>query len=167
MAHADEAKRDEELTRRAVERMLERFHHLGERVQAFEGGAKDFDTGHNLYRAETHTLQAIGQNDGLNMTELAAHMNVTKSAASQVVSKLVEKNLVSKETAPHSGREVRLTLTSLGWKGYKAHERFHAQMFGAVHDYFGDSIDRGVRRLTTAIDDLIGIVDAFARRVGS
>lgn len=68
--------------------------------------------------------------------------------------------------APTSGREVVLELTALGWQGYHAHERFHAEAFGAVREYFGDGDDLKDRVTATslAVSDLLGLIDAFERR---
>jgi DNA-binding MarR family transcriptional regulator len=36
---------------------------------------------------ELHTIQAIGEREGINVTALASHFGVTKSAASQMAAK--------------------------------------------------------------------------------
>ncbi len=74
---------------------------------------------------EIHTIQAVGEKKQTNVTELAAHFGVTKSAASQLIGKLAKKGLIEKGFAPHSNKELELSLTDLGWKAFRAHERFH------------------------------------------
>jgi DNA-binding MarR family transcriptional regulator len=86
-----------------------------------------FDEGVELTPKEIHTIQAIGEHKQINVTNLADHFGVTKSAASQIVAKLVGKGFVDKRQAAHSNKELELSLTELGWRAFQAHERFHGQ----------------------------------------
>ncbi len=153
-----------EAGREAVEEFLALFAQLTEHLLSLESGPKTFDTGVPLYRSETHTLQAIGREPGINVTRLAERMRVTKGAVSQTVAKLVKKKLVRKRPSPNSGRELELDLTALGWRGYHAHERFHAEAFAAVREYFGDELPRRIDATRCALTDLIGVVEVFKRR---
>jgi DNA-binding MarR family transcriptional regulator len=76
---------------------------------------------------ELHVLQAIGDNKNLNITGLAEYFGVTKSAASQMTSKLVKKGLVNKELSPQSAKEYLLSLTPNGWQAYGLHEDYHSK----------------------------------------
>ncbi len=84
-----------------------------------------FDEGVEMTPKEIHTVQAIGENEQINITGVAAHFGITKSAASQMVAKLVEKGFAEKELAAHSHKELQLSLTELGWRAFHAHERLH------------------------------------------
>ncbi|WP_449245049.1 MarR family winged helix-turn-helix transcriptional regulator [Desulfobacca acetoxidans] len=86
-----------------------------------------FDEGVKLTPKEIHTIQAIGEPKQINLTDLAVHFGVTKSAASQIVAKLAEKGFVRKRHAAHSNKELDLSLTELGWRAFHAHERFHGK----------------------------------------
>jgi DNA-binding MarR family transcriptional regulator len=147
-----------------LEQMLVLFDELAQRLATFESGPKEFDTGVLLYRSETHLLQAIGRDPSTNVTRLAERLGVTKGAVSQTLAKLVRKKLVRKRTAPASGREIVLELTALGWKGYNAHERFHAEAFDAARAYFRDDLEVRVAATCRALVDLIGMFDVFDRR---
>lgn len=74
---------------------------------------------------EAHAVEAVGMRGHMSVTELAKFFGVTKSAASQTVSRLVDKGFLLKEPSPRSGKEFQLSLTSLGRKVQEAHERFH------------------------------------------
>lgn len=76
---------------------------------------------------EAHAIQAVGESESMNVTQLAAHFGITKSGASQMVSKLVKKGFLLKKQSVHSNKEFDLTLTSLGWRAFRAHEQFHGQ----------------------------------------
>ena len=119
----------------------------------------DFDTGIPLYRAEIHTVRAIGENPGINVTALAGRMGVTKGAASQMISKLVKKGLVEKKDAEDNERETLLELTDLGLRGHRAHERFHMDMLEQVRTYFGDSFPEKIDMFITVLTDLNNLLD--------
>ncbi len=150
--------------RKRRSRSSARFAQVTELLLSLESGPKTFDTGIPLYRSETHTLQAIGREPGINITRLAERMGVTKGAVSQTVAKLVKKKLVRKRPSPSSGRELELDLTALGWRGYHAHEHYHAEAFAAAREYFGDELSGRLDATRLALVDLIGVVEVFKRR---
>jgi DNA-binding MarR family transcriptional regulator len=76
---------------------------------------------------EAHTVEAVGAQEPLSVTQLADHFGVTKSAASQMVSKLVKRGFIVKKQATHSNKEFELSLTPLGWEVFSAHEQFHGK----------------------------------------
>jgi DNA-binding MarR family transcriptional regulator len=76
---------------------------------------------------EAHTVEAVGEQEPLSVTQLAVHFGITKSAASQMVSKLVKRGFIVKKQAAHSNKEFELSLTPLGWDVFTAHKRFHGK----------------------------------------
>ncbi len=81
---------------------------------------------------EAHVIQAIGEKKQMSVTDLAGHFGVTKSASSQIVTKLADKGYLQKSQAPHSNKELVLSLTELGWQAFRAHERFHGKDMEAL-----------------------------------
>ena len=134
-----------------------------ESIQSHSAG-KDFGTGVTVFRAEIHTIRAIGDKPGTNVTKLAEYMGVTKGAVSQTIKKLVRKKLVRKTYAPDNAKEVLLELTDLGWTGFHNHELFHMEMFDAVHEYFGDRLKPNLEILIKAMTDLNSVMDKFEQR---
>jgi DNA-binding MarR family transcriptional regulator len=86
-----------------------------------------FDEGVELTPKEIHTIQAVGEQKQINISDLATYFGVTKSAASQIVAKLAEKGFVDKRPAAHSNKEIQLSLTDMGWRAFSAHERIHGK----------------------------------------
>lgn len=148
---------------RAIESFLERFHHLVERVQAVEEAPRRFGTPDPLSRAEIHTVSAIAADEGGRLSDLADRLEITKGAASQMVSRLVRKGLVEKRPSPDSGREIALRLTPAGQRAHVQHLHFHARMAAAVRQHYGADLQEGVTRARAALVDLIALVDTFAR----
>ncbi|MET7700821.1 MULTISPECIES: MarR family winged helix-turn-helix transcriptional regulator [unclassified Streptomyces] len=59
---------------------------------------------------------------GATVTDLAAHLGVTKQAASQLVDELVRKGYVERRPHPDDARARLLVLTDLGWACTRAAE---------------------------------------------
>lgn len=78
-----------------------------------------------LSRSEIHTIVAVGENLGVNVTTLAKIQGITKGAASQMIYKLVDKGFVEKKVSPESDTEVCLTLTDKGYLAFKKHQEYH------------------------------------------
>ncbi len=147
----------------AVDRLVDVLHALMVRSQAVDSQPRTFDTGMVLSRAEIHTVQAIGRDRGSTLKALAARMAVTKGAASQMVTKLAAKGLVTKGRTPGNDKEVALDLTELGWRGFHAHERFHASIADAFKGYYGaDLLDR-LPSVTGALGEVLDVVEVFSR----
>ncbi len=74
---------------------------------------------------EAHVIQAINDNKNIGVTELGGLFGTSKSAASQLVSRLSKKGFLKKKPSPSSNKEIRLVLTPLGRQAYDAHQRHH------------------------------------------
>lgn len=96
---------------------------------------------------EAHAIESIGDKLCGNVTELASYFGFTKSAASQLVSKLSKQGFVLKRPAIHSNKEVQLSLSSLGWQAFEA----HAKMHGLDQQYILETMDN------VEIGELIGL----------
>ena len=101
---------------------------LSNKLRVLDKEAMDFGTGEPLHAFEIHTIDAIGNEDGRTVTELAEWFYVTKGAVSQVVGKLARSGYVTKERNPENGKEVWLSLTRKGEIALAGHERFHRAM---------------------------------------
>jgi DNA-binding MarR family transcriptional regulator len=113
----------EEFIRSAI-RLIQRIAHQYARIEEM---SLRFDEDGEVTTREAHIVQAIGEAGGLNVTGLAARFGITKSAASQMVAKLVKKGFVEKRQAPHSNKEFLLSLTERGRLVFDAHERLHGR----------------------------------------
>ncbi len=134
------------------------MHRVVGRMAALDEQAHDFGTGDRLYRAEIHTVQAIGDLPGISVTGLAEHLGVTKGAVSQMLRKLCDKRLVSKEYAPGSQRERRLLLTQRGARARAGHEALHQRMVEIVRQRFGRHLKERMgmfRDVFTELDEIL------------
>ncbi|BDQ37248.1 MarR family transcriptional regulator [Pseudodesulfovibrio nedwellii] len=65
---------------------------------------------------EVRTIEFLGQSGNVNVTNVATHFNFTKSAASQLVNRLVKRGFISKNISKHSDKEFQLSLSPEGEK---------------------------------------------------
>ena len=108
--------------------IMEQFVRIVNKFNRFEKVPMDFGVEEILYPSEIHTIEAIGNNANINVTQLAELLGITKGAVSQMVNKLVRKQFVEKIKLPPGGKEIFLELTPKGKKAFKGHEKFHKDM---------------------------------------
>ena len=82
-----------------------------------------------LYQAESHTIQLIGRNPGITVTDLSQIMKKTPSACSQMIRKLINKNWVTQNKNSQNNRENHLFLTEHGWIIFENHEKFDLECY--------------------------------------
>ncbi|MCX5183590.1 MarR family winged helix-turn-helix transcriptional regulator [Streptomyces sp. NBC_00268] len=83
--------------------------------------------------------------DGAMVTDLAAHLGVTKQAASQLVDELVRKGYVERRPHPDDARARLIVLTELGWACTRAAEEAAAEAVRAWGEVLGESEMRALR----------------------
>ncbi|HVN74516.1 MAG TPA: MarR family transcriptional regulator [Methanoregula sp.] len=101
-------------------------------MAAVEKTPRDFGSGDLLYRSEVHTLKAIGENAGANITALARYAGTSKSAVSQMVDRLVRRDLVEKYRNPENDKDILLRLTHRGRIAFLGHEQYHLKIHARV-----------------------------------
>jgi DNA-binding MarR family transcriptional regulator len=133
---------------------------------ALEKTPLDFGTNELLYPSEIHTIEAIGKNHGVNVTELGNTLGVTKGAVSQKIARLVRKGLVVKVKAPFSEKEVSLKLTDKGWMAFQGHEKFHMGIYADFIKHIETfSVDE-MRRFGEIMKKLGDHIESYGRRRG-
>lgn len=105
--------------------MLNRLLRIINKHSRIEGLPVHLDGGRKLTAKEIHCLQAVGLSEGSNVKSLGDSLAVTKSAMSQMVSKLESKGLVEKRDAADNDKETLVYLTKSGWEAFAVHREFH------------------------------------------
>lgn len=75
---------------------------------------RDYGTGELYTQTEVHTVTRIEENPGITASMIAEDTFRTKSAVSQMISKLEAKGLVYREKDPNNGKQQLLYVTSKG-----------------------------------------------------
>lgn len=89
--------------------------------------------------------------DGATVSELAAHLGVTRQAAAQLVDEMVAKGYVERRRHPSDGRAQLITLTERGWACTRAAEAAAAETVGAWAAILGEEQLRATRRALAEI----------------
>lgn len=110
-----------------------------------ERKAFDFGVEMKLYPSEVHTLSTVERLGGCGITELAQESGVTKGAASQLVSKLVGKGLLVKESDPQNGSRVIIRTTDTGKIASDRHFKFHMEHDSVFLEYLQSLNDEELR----------------------
>lgn len=108
---------------------------------------------------EAHVIQAIGESREMNITGLANRFGITKSAASQMVAKLVKKGFIDKKQAPHSNKEFFLSLTKKGGQVFNAHEEAHGRDLAYLVERLGAFSFSQIATLAVLLDTLGAVMD--------
>ncbi|WP_308580422.1 winged helix-turn-helix transcriptional regulator [uncultured Oribacterium sp.] len=77
-----------------------------------------------LYQVEGEFIDIIAEHPDITMTEISELLNKTPSACSQIVRKLIKKELIVQIRDEKNNRKYKLRLTELGEKVYKGHQLF-------------------------------------------
>ncbi|MEU0195422.1 MarR family winged helix-turn-helix transcriptional regulator [Streptomyces afghaniensis] len=77
--------------------------------------------------------------DGATVTDLAAHLAVTKQAASQLVDEMVRKGYVERRPHPEDARARLVVLTGRGWACMRAAEEAAAEAVREWGDVLGEA----------------------------
>ncbi|MBM7585358.1 DNA-binding MarR family transcriptional regulator [Bacillus pakistanensis] len=115
-----------------VDRTKSGSQHLGQLImllQRLEKHPHTFGEAGPLTPSEIHTIDAIGVERGVLMSELANRLQVTKGAVTQIIVRLEDKNLVERTPNPTDSRSVIVSLTKKGKSAFRAHEEVHLRFY--------------------------------------
>ena len=91
--------------------MLEQILQIVDRFNKQHKKGHDFGSGDLLFPSEIHTIQAIGDHENINITDLAVALKVTKPTISERVKKLERLDLIQRQKAADNMKTV-ITLQS-------------------------------------------------------
>ena len=110
-----------------------------------------------LRPAHGYVFRLLTRTGGSNVVEIAAHLEVTKQAASQVVAELETWGYVERRPAPADGRALRVTLTSKGVDYVRHVDAIYAELEAAWADQVGrervEQMRADLRTLLTAVPE--------------
>jgi DNA-binding MarR family transcriptional regulator len=131
-----------------------RFKNLIKLSEKLEKIPRKFGTDGNLSSTEIHTIELVGENEGLSVTDIAKLQGVTKGAVSQTLKRLEYKGLTVKEEDPANNSRSIIGLTNKGKTAFYAHKHWHETMDGGFKEYF-----------YTLEQDKIDFLDQFLTRI--
>ncbi|MBV7272073.1 MarR family transcriptional regulator [Clostridium sp. PL3] len=141
----------------STEIMIHKFEKVMNKYNKSEKKPKYYGTDDLLYRAEVHTIDAIGKNRKINVTDLAEYLGITKGAVSQMVDKLIKKDMVNKKLLSDTENEVSLELTEKGSLVYKGHEEYHKEHYAEISKRLEHLSEKDVETFL----DILNVVENF------
>ncbi len=148
----------------SFDRMQDMVLAIVELINAKHKDGVDYGSGDRLSPVEAHTIQAVGDNQGLNLTALAMAMNVTKATMSERVKKLSRQGLLRKSRALDNRKEILITLADKGRIVHKGHEEMHRKMFKLFASHYGDQTKEQLELFNRAFSDYLGLARSIERR---
>lgn len=147
----------EEIT---IEQLCELFIRTVNSYTRLEKETHTFGAGVKLRLSEVHTITAVGSHENINITNLAKMQGISKSAVSQMVSKLVQKGFIEKRPSPETENEVVLFLTMQGREVQEAHERQHVLLRKQLESIFSHYPEGTVNTLASLAAELQNVWDS-------
>lgn len=95
---------------------------------------RDYGAGVSMTLLETEMCALIFRQEGITGSELSDQLGVTRSATSQIVSKLKAKGLVGETPTAGDAKRKRLHLTERGRDAARIAEEYRASMGAALFD---------------------------------
>ena len=102
----------------------------------------DYGTGELYTSTEVHLVTRIEENPGITAVKIAEVTYRTKSAVSQMLSKLESKGLIYKEKDPGNGKQQLLYVTAKGRHLSLCHKAYDEAMMGAPIQELTDKFGR-------------------------
>jgi DNA-binding MarR family transcriptional regulator len=112
--------------------LLQLIYAAHKELSRIEQEPRDYGTGRLFYASEIHTLVCIGENPYLNLTTLAEKLEVSKSAASKFVKKLIAAACIEKTKSPDNAKDVLFHASLIGKRAIQGHKAFEEMMFGPL-----------------------------------
>ena len=109
--------------------LIRHFSRLIMQLQKLEKQPRVFGDAGPLTPSEIHTVEAIGSEGGVPMSELADRLQITKGAVTQMVSRLEDKRMVRRGPNPNDSRSVIVGLTDKGKTALQIHDRLHMDFY--------------------------------------
>lgn len=132
-----------------LNRMIHRLTDLNDRYHQiqldYEKVLRDYGTGELYSSAEVHMVTRIEETPGITASKIAEATFRTKSAVSQMLSKLEAKGLILRERDPNNGKQQLLYVTSKGKHlslCHKAYDEAAMPLMDIVEHFGMDAVEQ-------------------------
>ncbi|WP_094604402.1 hypothetical protein SPSIL_053750 [Sporomusa silvacetica DSM 10669] len=109
------------------------------KVSSLMAEPRDFGIDELLHNSEIHMVDMIGRNPGINVTEIAQKLGITKGAIPKIIRKLIQKGLIYRYQSKDNKRIGQFELTAKGQIAFQQHIEFHRNFDNIIIQTF-DSV---------------------------
>jgi len=103
---------------------------------------------------EVHLIVAIGENQPLNLVKLSELLEVSRSAITQSVRRLIQKNLVDFDFDPNNGKNKYLRLSEKGIEIFKVHQEQQAYIEESIFSVLNNYSEVELQTVVKLMDDI-------------
>nr|WP_314459764.1 MarR family transcriptional regulator [uncultured Clostridium sp.] len=139
---------------RDYEMILEQAERLIHKYNQKEDIKQNYGVDVSLTRTEIHMIASIGEEPGIGVKKLAQKKGVTDGAVSQMIRRLVSKELVAKKVSEESEAKIELTLTDKGQICFAEHHKYHVEKNKMWHDLLDKLDDRGYEEVVKLLEEI-------------
>lgn len=132
-------------------------------MNQMEDMPKSFGTDVQIHPSEIHTIAAIGDRPGCNISELAKELGIAKPSVTEIVQKIEGKKLIEKYKLPNNKKEVRIKLSPKGSTAYNGHAEFHAEMYSKIYSHMKKLPKESLNEFKAALDNISSFLDGEIR----
>jgi len=122
-------------------------------IWELEGKAIITDEFKDITNNDMHVIEAIGLDEGRNMSSVAKRLNITVGSLTTAVNNLVKKQYVERRRSEEDRRVVLVKLTKKGVGAFKHHEEYHRQMIEAVLEKLDEEDMPVLMKLLSALNE--------------
>jgi DNA-binding MarR family transcriptional regulator len=115
-----------------------------------------------LHLSEIHLVEAVGRNEGINITNLAKLRGVTMAAISKMIRKLVQKGLVSKSISPEAENAVVLNLTDKGQKVFEGNQSYQDLLNRKLAECYSELTEEELRKVAHSWNKLAAVLEQIS-----
>ena len=103
---------------------------------------------------EVHLIVVIGKNQPLNLVKLSELLEVSRSAITQSVRRLIQKNLVFFDFDPNNGKNKYLRLSEKGIEVFKIHKEQQAYIEKSIFSVLNNYSEVELKTVVKLMDDI-------------
>ena len=103
---------------------------------------------------EVHLIVVIGENQPLNLVKLSELLGVSRSATTQSVRRLIQKNLVFFDFDPNNGKNKYLRLSEKGIEVFKIHKEQQAYIEKSIFSVLNNYSEVELQTVVKLMDDI-------------
>ena len=103
---------------------------------------------------EVHLIVVIGKNQPLNLVKLSELLEVSRSAITQSVRRLIQKNLVFFDFDPNNGKNKYLRLSEKGIEVFKIHKEQQAYIEKSIFSVLNNYSEGELQTVVKLMDDI-------------
>ena len=103
---------------------------------------------------EVHLIVVIGENQPLNLVKLSELLGVSRSATTQSVRRLIQKNLVFFDFDPNNGKNKYLRLSEKGIEVFKIHKEQQAYIEKSIFSVLNNYSEGELQTVVKLMDDI-------------